>query len=121
MVITKIEDGETIVIQDHHDLSPDDLHRALSFIQREDTNSPIESTEYEIEELARDASILITAYKIIDNVPYGLAFYSLDDPREPRYDDPDDFDGLSDSDLFGDEDELTRKWDEGDDIGQGRR
>ena len=113
MVITKIEDGETIVIQDHHDLSPDDLHRALSFIQREDTNSPIESTQYETEELARDASLLITAYKIIDNVPYGLAFYSLDDPREPRYDDPDDFDGLSDSDLFGDEDELTRMWDRG--------
>lgn len=116
MVVTKIENGETKIIQDTDDLSPDSLHRALSFIQREDLDLPIESTEFEVDELERDASLLITAYKIIDGVPYGLAFYSLDDPREPRYDsdiydaDDNNFSHLSDSDLFGDEDELEGMW-----------
>jgi len=116
MIVTKIADGEARIIQDYHDLSPNDLHRALSFIQREDLDLPIEANQYEIEELERDASLLITAYKIVDGVPYGLAFYSLDNPNEPRYDsdeyEEDGFDHLSDSDLFGDEDELRRLWDQ---------
>jgi len=81
MMVSKIIDGQAITTQEYTDINPEQLQRALSFVQYDVSATPVEENEYEVEELKRDAAILITAYKMIGDIPCGIAIASMEDPN----------------------------------------
>lgn len=116
LVVTRVnQDGSISMTQELNELDSDSLQRSLSHIQNDQFDVPVDASEYELEELERDATLLITAHKIIDGVPYGIAIYTIDRPGETfnSYDaeEPSEFDDVSDEELFGiDSDRLDDLW-----------
>jgi len=85
LIVTKIVDGRPITTQEYLDINPEQLHRALSFVQYDASATPVEDNEYELQELKRDAALLITAYKMIEGIPCGISIYSIQDPDMETY------------------------------------
>lgn len=73
-------DGQPITTHEYMDINPEQLQRALSFVQYDVSATPVDQDEYELEELKRDAALLITAYKMIGDVPCGISIFSMEDP-----------------------------------------
>lgn len=120
LVITKMKpDGEAVIVKELHSITPDELHRVLSFIERGelDEPEPVDASPEDVDEFMNDAKLAVIASKIIDGVPYGIAVYSMDDPNNQfAYDADSDEDFISDEDLFGlSQDEYDRMNDAWDD------
>lgn len=67
------------------DINPEQLQRALSFVQYDVSATPVEDDQFELEELKRNAAMLITAYKMVGNVPCGISIVSMEDPDMEMY------------------------------------
>jgi len=101
------------VVGMRYDLESDELQRALSNFERIG-HTPDEDVDMDLaDDFMNDAAFYALCSAKRGNIVFGIAIYSMDDPRFQDTDEDEDDIGMSDEELFGlSPDEMRQAWGE---------